>query len=77
MTLSETFWMYLISSSVGFCLTMTGIYTAIIYKSKCQEISCCGLKVVRDVKGEEQIDQLEIERHRDTTLQETKSPDNI
>jgi len=61
--LSETFWTFLISSTIGFCLTITGIWTAIVYKSKCQEINCCGLKVVRNVELEEKFDELNIQRH--------------
>lgn len=33
-----------------------------IYKSKCRSCSFCGVKVERDVEGEEKIDQLELQR---------------
>lgn len=29
-----------------------------LYKSKCKSIDCCGIKVVRDVAGEERVDEI-------------------
>jgi len=29
-----------------------------LYKSKCKSIDCCGIKVVRDVVGEERVDEI-------------------
>lgn len=55
--LSEVFWTFLITSSIGFfvgCLRMC-------YKSKCEtiDISYRGIRIVRDTAGEEQIDQIQ------------------
>lgn len=66
--LSEVFWSFFITSSIGCILAIT----AILYKSKCREITCCGCKVIRDTEGEEKLDQLNIERHA-----EIKNNDNI
>jgi hypothetical protein len=64
--LSEIFWTFLITSTIGFCLGLVGL----LYKSKCQEVSCCGLKVIRNVELEEKIDEMNIERHVDTKSNE-------
>lgn len=62
------FWTFFITTTIGFLLA----FTKMIYKSKCKEISCCGLKISRDTEAEEHIDQLEIERHQETK-EENKS----
>jgi hypothetical protein len=62
------FWSFFITSSIGFLLA----FTKMIYKSKCKEISCCGIKITRDTEAEEKIDELEIERHPETK-EENKS----
>ena len=67
--LTEVFLSFAITTFVGCFLGIVGL----LYKSKCQEVSCCGLKVKRNVELEEKIDELNIERH----TEETKSPDNI
>jgi hypothetical protein len=58
--LSEVFWSFFLTSSIG-CIM--GILR-MIYKSKCKSCSFCGLKIERDVEGEERIDELEIQRSR-------------
>jgi hypothetical protein len=50
--LSEVFYSFLISSSVGLLLVL--IKTC--YKSKCREVNVCCIKIIRDVEGEEKID---------------------
>jgi hypothetical protein len=64
--LSEVFWSFFLTSSIG-CIM--GILR-MIYKSKCKSCSLCGIKIERDVEGEERIDELEIQ-HRGT-LEESK-----
>jgi hypothetical protein len=64
------FWSFFITSSIGFLLA----FTKMIYKSKCKEISCCGIKITRDTEAEEKIDELEIERHPE---EEKKSNNNV
>jgi hypothetical protein len=56
--LTETFWLAFITSMIG-CIM--GILR-MIYKSKCKTCSVCGIKVERDVEGEERIDELAIQR---------------
>ena len=32
-----------------------------MYKSKCKEIECCCLRIVRDVQGEEKFDEMQLQ----------------
>ena len=47
--------------------TSVGLFVRYSYKSKCSEVSCCCLKIVRDI---------DVERQEDLTLQ-TKSEEKI
>jgi hypothetical protein len=49
---SEVFFTGLYSSLIGFLLAMG----AQCYKSKCKEVSFCCIKIIRDVEGEEILD---------------------
>lgn len=51
---SETFFVGLYSSLIGFLLAISGQ----CYKSKCKEVSFCCIKIIRDVEGEEQLDSV-------------------
>ena len=51
---SETFFVGLYSALMAFVLAIC----AQCYKSKCKEVNFCCIKVVRDVKGEEELDRL-------------------
>jgi hypothetical protein len=53
--LSEVFWSFLISSCVGLLLACCRF----AYRSKCKEVNFCCIKIVRDVEGEERIDERE------------------
>jgi hypothetical protein len=50
--LSEVFYTFLITSTIGLILAIARI----CYKSKCREVNLCCFKIVRDVEGEEKID---------------------
>ena len=52
MKLSETFWVGFYTSCMAFLLGIGRI----CYKSKCKEVKLCCIKIIRDVKGEEEID---------------------
>ena len=43
------FWSFFITSMVGLVLKMASM----AYKSKCKEVSCCCIKIVRDTELEE------------------------
>ncbi len=54
---SEVFFTLLITSIIGFMLAISRM----LYKSKCREFGCCGLKIIRDVNLEAEIDEEMIE----------------
>jgi len=62
MPLSEVFLTGLYIAGFGF---MGGVL-AVCYKSKCSKVSCCGFEIVRDVAGEEKLDEIEIENKHTT-----------
>ncbi len=51
---TETFFVGLYSALMGFVLAIT----AQCYRSKCKEVSFCCIKIIRDVEGEEQLDNV-------------------
>ena len=51
---SEVFFTGLYSSLIGFLLAIG----AQCYKSKCREVKFCCIRIIRDVEGEEQLDNL-------------------
>lgn len=68
-TFTETFYMFLVTSGIGFLLAiMKGVY-----KSKCKEVSCCCIKIVRDVEAEEKIDELVIQNHGTSSRDEKEN----
>ena len=52
MVFSEVFWTGLYSSAIGLIIAIS----AQCYKSKCKEVSCCCMKIIRDVQAEEELD---------------------
>ena len=52
MVMSEVFWTGLYSGLIGFVLAIGSQ----CYKSKCKEVSCCCIKIIRDTTIEEELD---------------------
>jgi len=52
MLMSEVFWTGLYSSLIGFVLAIGSQ----CYKSKCKEVSFCCIKIIRDIRIEEELD---------------------
>jgi len=50
--MSEVFWVGFYSSMIALILGLGSQ----CYKSKCKEVNFCCIKIIRDVEGEEQID---------------------
>jgi len=51
----------------AFITLVSGCILAIVkitYKSKCKEVECCCIKIIRDIDNEEKIDEIEINRLR-------------
>ena len=54
-TFDAVFWSFFITSTIGFLLGLTKM----AYKSKCKEVSCCCVKIVRDVESEIELDEIQ------------------
>ena len=54
-TFDAVFWSFFITSTIGFLLGLTKM----AYKSKCKEVSCCCIKIVRDVESEIELDEIQ------------------
>lgn len=59
--LSEIFYSNLVMTCSGIILAMI----ALCYKSKCRHIKCCGCEVERDVRVEEEIDEMEMNHNEE------------
>lgn len=58
--LSEVFW-------VAFITTMSATLIkcgAMLYKSKCREVECCCIKIVRDIEAEATSEALEVQQQQ-------------
>lgn len=58
--LSEVFYTFLITSTVGCFLALAKM----CYRSKCKFLKIWGIEIIRDVETEEKIDELELQRSR-------------
>lgn len=72
--LSEVFW-------VAFITTMSATLIkcgAMLYKSKCREVECCCIKIVRDIEAEAAAEALEVQQqqqlNRNSLNRNTSSP---
>ena len=52
-TFDAVFWSFFITSVIG-CILKFG---SMAYKTKCKEINCFGVKIIRDIQAEEKIDE--------------------
>ena len=68
--MSEIFWSFLITSIIAFCTVVVRMF----YKSKCEEIQCCGLLIKRNVILEEKADEIELQQKN---VNNTESKKNI
>lgn len=60
----QIFWTFFVTTICGFLLAIGRQ----MYKSKCKEISCGCIKIVRDIEHEIQIDEL----HQEPNQKETQ-----
>jgi len=58
-TFNAVFFSFVITSSIGCILGIARM----CYKSKCVSIKCCGFELIRDTKGEEEIDEIELQNN--------------
>ena len=54
--LSEVFWVAFITTATGFLIKLCSM----AYKSKCKEVACCCLKIIRDTEAEEKEEEFRI-----------------
>jgi len=54
----QIFWTFFITTMCGFIITMSRQ----MYKSKCSEVSFCGVKIKRDTESETQFDENQLSR---------------
>ena len=69
-TFDAVFWSFFITSSVGLIIALTKM----AYKSKCKEVSCCCIKIVRDIATEEK--EFEFSQTHTPSLQPPPSTKN-
>ena len=67
-TFDAVFWSFFITSSVGLIIALTKM----AYKSKCKEVSCCCINIVRDIATEEK--EFEFSQTHMTTPQSSLQP---
>ena len=54
--LSEVFWIAFITTITGMIIKLC----TMAYKSKCKEIACCCIKIIRDTEAEEKEEEFKI-----------------
>jgi hypothetical protein len=69
----QIFWTFFITTVCGFLLALGRQ----MYKSKCKEIECCCLRIVRDVQGEEKYDEMQLQSVGNREDIESTSLENI
>ena len=70
---SEIFYSFLITSLIGCSLGIMRM----LYKSKCENVMCCGLEIKRNVALEEKADELEMQMKNNNKVNKTESKDDI
>ena len=70
---SEIFFSFLVSSIIACSLAVVRM----LYKSKCQDVKCCGLEIKRDVALEQKEDELELQMKNNNKVNKTESKDDI
>lgn len=66
---TETFYMFLITSGIGFLLAVLKV----CYKSKCKELNFCCIRIIRDVETEEKIDEIEMQKKCNSSRDEKEN----
>ena len=66
---SEFFYLFIYTSIIGCSLGIMRM----LYKSKCEEVNCWGLKIKRNVALEEKADELEMQMKSKVNNTESKN----
>jgi hypothetical protein len=72
MDLSEVFWVAFVGTVSGCLIKLASM----AYKSKCKEVSCCCIKIVRDVEAEEREVEFAIQ-HTGRNQQQEEEKANV
>ena len=67
-TFDAVFWSFFITSCAGLIIALSKM----AYKSKCKEVSCCCIKIVRDIASEEK--EFEFSQTHTVAQQSNPSP---
>ena len=67
-TFDAVFWSFFITSGIGLIIALSKM----AYKSKCKEVSCCCIKIVRDIASEEK--EFELTQTHGATTQQQSNP---
>ena len=62
--MTETFYTYVIATSSALLIAILGI----LYKSKCRNIKCGCIEVIRDVQIEEELDEMKIKNQSSNSV---------
>ena len=60
----QIYWTFFVTTMCGFILALGRQ----MYKSKCKEVSCCCIKIVRDVKSEIELDEMHDESRNEAKV---------
>ena len=71
--LSEVFWVAFISTISGVIIKLCSM----AYKSKCKEVACCCIKIVRDTDAEEKEEEFRITHTPQVLPNAGSSKDNL
>lgn len=72
-TLTETFYIVLLTTVSGVLIKLCSM----LYKSKCEECSCLGIKIKRNVVLEEKVDETELfYKNKSQQQQQNNNEDN-
>ena len=70
MAMSEIFWTFVITSSIGLIISLAKMS----YKSKCKECSVCCIKIIRDTALEEKELEFQVKHGLSPIIQPTSPP---
>jgi hypothetical protein len=68
---SEVFWVAFITTISGMIIKLTSM----AYKSKCKEVACCCIKIIRDTEAEEREEEFRI--NHPVKVNELSSKENL
>ena len=70
MVMSEIFWTFVITSSIGLIISLAKMS----YKSKCKECNFCCIKIIRDTELEEKELEFQVNHGLAPIIQPTSPP---